>query len=90
MDYDNLINAIKGNLPAGSTYSEDSIKAVADFLGELKLNGKSEEEVKKVSANKFGERLKYSWLKYYYYMKQPSDVDVFYNNNLFLIFFLYL
>lgn len=44
----------------------------------------AEEEVKKVSANKFGERLKYSWLKYYYYMKQPSDVDVFYNNGLFL------
>ena len=44
----------------------------------------AEEEVKKVTANKFGERLKYSWLKYYYYMKQPLDVDVFYNNNLFL------
>ncbi len=44
----------------------------------------SEAEVKKISANKFGERLKYSWLKYYYYMKQPSGIDVFFNNNLFL------
>ena len=44
----------------------------------------SEAEVKKVSANKFGERLKYSWLKYYYYMQQPAGTDVFYNNNLFL------
>lgn len=44
----------------------------------------SEAEVKKTSANKFGERLKYSWLKYYYYMKQPAGTDVFFNNNLFL------
>lgn len=73
--------------------AKSSCAVMSDFLqsfgfdkDKITFVGKTfaEEEVKKVSANKFGERLKYSWLKYYYYMKQPSDVDVFYNNNLFL------
>lgn len=42
------------------------------------------DEIKPLGTNKMGERLKYSWLKYWYYLQSPKGTDVFYNNNLFL------
>lgn len=42
------------------------------------------DEIKPLGTNKIGERIKYSWLKYWYYLQSPKGTDVFYNNNLFL------
>lgn len=44
----------------------------------------SSDQIKSLGSNKLAERLKYSWLKYWYYMQAPAGADVFYNNNLFL------